>query len=111
MVVYSGGAALSRPCGKWAASYDQMLSYLPHGGVDYLIPIICGNDWYHFRRVQPLGRDVMGAAKALCERMREVSRWQFAVVGGSADVWGYRSKGKMSAASLEQYDKNASALA
>ena len=33
------------------------------------------------------------------------------VVGGSAEVWGYRSKSQMSAASLEQYDENANALA
>ena len=45
MAVLSGGTALSRPCGKWAATCDQMLAYLPEGGVRYLIPIVCGHDW------------------------------------------------------------------
>ena len=72
MAVGSGGAALSRPCMKSSATYDQMLAYLPAGGVRYLIAIICGNDWYS-DEVRPLGRDVYDAAASLCERMRELS--------------------------------------
>ena len=108
MAVCSGGAALSRPGGKYAATYDQMLAYLPEGGVRFLIAIVCGNDWYGWP-VHPLGTDVMDAAQSLCRRMREMSRYQYAVVGGSSAVWGYE-RGGMSVTSMEQYDENGTAL-
>ena len=105
--VCSGGGALSRP-GRWAATYDQMMEHVPEEGVRFIIPIVCGNDWYDTRAVQPLGEDVLAAADDLCARMREKSHAQYAVIGGLSETWGYC--GWMDLASQRQYDENTRVL-
>ena len=108
MAVGSGGAALSRPSGKRAATFEQMLPYLPEGGVRFLIAVVCGNDWYGMS-VRHLATDVMDAAASFCDRMRGLSQHQCVVVGGSPETWDYERCG-MSAACMERCDENACAL-
>ena len=56
----SGGGALARPS-NGAATYAEMLGEVP-SSARYVIPIICGNDYYG--SLQPLQRDVVDAALA-----------------------------------------------
>ena len=105
MAVCSGGAALQNPGGGGALFVD-LLDQVP-AGVRFLIPVICGNDFYG-TTVQPLAGAVRGAAVAFCDKALRVSKTQFAVLGMSAATWQYTSW--MSGSSAAQYDANCEEL-
>ena len=67
-----------------AAYYSQLLAEVPPG-VKYLIPVVCGNDFYNGSWNDAVGfaaADFCEAARARCEHV-------FAVVGMSAKTWQY----------------------
>ncbi len=105
MAVCSGGAALEKP-GNGGALFVDLLDQVP-AGVRFLIPVICGNDFYE-TSVRPLGGAVRGAAVAFCAKARRVSKTQFAVLGMSAATWQYTSW--MTGSSAAQYDVNCDEL-
>ena len=107
MAVCSGGAALTNPT-KWTVTFDELLDRVP-ASVRMIIPIVCGNDILVNWKV-PTFRDAWAtAAERLCEGMRAKSAVQFAVVGGSSDVWRYDTW--MELGQRELYDANARQLA
>ena len=102
--VCSGGGALARPS-NGAATYADMLKEVP-GSARYVVPIICGNDYYGSR--QPLPHDVVTAARALCAGLSARGVTSYAVVGMSSRVWGYDQK--MSGEAASQFDINSESL-
>ena len=107
MAVCSGGAALTNPT-KWTVTFDELLDRVP-ASVRMIIPIVCGNDILVNWKV-PTFRDAWAtAAERLCEGMRAKSAVQFAVVGGSSNVWRYDKWMKLG--QRELYDVNARQLA
>ncbi len=105
IAVCSGGAALQNPGGGGALFVD-LLDQVP-AGVRFLIPVICGNDFYG-TTVVPLAGAVRGAAVAFCDKARRVSKSQFVVLGMSAATLQYTSW--MSDSSAAQYDANCEEL-
>ena len=102
--VCAGGGALVRPgCG--AATYMEMLGAVPPSAM-FVIPIICGNDYYCVAR--PLGAGVLAAARDLCKAARTRGFQLYAVVGASSAVWGYDRK--LSAAYASWFDANSESL-
>ena len=101
----SGGAGiLHRSNGS--ALYSEMLDYVP-SGLQFILLMTFGNDWYN-TTVKSFCQPLRVAAERLCIKMQTLSERQFAVVGGSAQTWGY---GKwMQPQSMNQYDTNAKAL-
>eukprot|EP00973_Karenia_brevis_P081957 11362767-Karenia_brevis.AAC.1 len=87
MAVCSGGAALVRPHGS-GASYEELLGRVP-SGLELIVAIICGNDFYNGYAVVDYRSELDVAARALCHGMKARSSNQYAVVGGSAEIWGY----------------------
>ena len=68
MAVCSGGAGLHE-VGNWSARFAELLERVPEG-LTLLISVVCGNDWYAWQNIQPLGQDVVFASTALCEGMK-----------------------------------------
>ena len=107
VAVCSGGAALSKPHGR-GASYEQLLSKVPHG-LDMIVAVICGNDLLASGlKVVEYCPEWEVAAAALCRGLKEKSPNPFAVVGGSSTCWGYASW--MTGLQQSLYDANASRL-
>jgi hypothetical protein len=101
VAVCSGGAALAHPSGS-GALYTELLARVPIG-VRYLIPVICGNDFYA-QSVRPVSAAVRNAVVAFGVQARARLCTTLAVVGMSAETWGYTRW--MSEASARQYDDN-----
>ena len=101
----SGGAALLHRS-NGAALYSEMLDHVPIG-LRFIVLVTFGNDWYN-TTVESLSQPLRVAAERLCIRMQALSERQFAVIGGSAQTWGYSKW--MQPQSMNQYDTNAKAM-
>ena len=89
MAVCSGGAALRKPSDDKAATYAELLEYVPHG-LQCVIAILCGNDF--LASGWPCGApQCEAAAKNLCASMKRKAKMVFAITGCSSDTWGYNS--------------------
>eukprot|EP00973_Karenia_brevis_P074987 10420315-Karenia_brevis.AAC.1 len=87
MAVCSGGAALAKPHGS-GARYQDLLARVPCG-VELIVAVVCGNDLINGRGPVPYNSDLDLAVQSLCSGMQARSSKQYAVVGGSAELWGY----------------------
>eukprot|EP00973_Karenia_brevis_P040397 5582686-Karenia_brevis.AAC.1 len=68
MAVCSGGAALVRPHGS-GASYEELLGRVPFG-LELIVAITCGNDFYNGYAVVDYRSELDVAARALCHGMK-----------------------------------------
>ena len=75
---------------------------------EFIIPIICGNDWYD-GFVTDVQGPVLEAARVFCETVLERKLRSFSVVGMSAQTWGYDSW--MAPISVKRYDENSKRVA
>ena len=107
MAICSGGAALVGTSGN-GATYEQLLAAAPDG-LEVLIAVICGNDFFKKGRVPSYDAAWDEAAGVLVSGMQSKASTSFAVVGASSNVWGYTTS--MSEDKQRLYDQHAARLA
>ena len=90
MAVCAGGSALTSPSGG-GLKYSELLAEVPDG-LDLVIPVICGNDFYKRGHIVEFDNAWLGAVAELCEGVNKKRSRCFAVIGGSAETWQYNLK-------------------
>ena len=89
MAVCAGGSALSNPV-SGGLLYSELLREVP-GRVRWLIPVVCGNDFYKERRIKKFESAWITAVEALCASAKEKAQYTQFVLGASAKTWDYTS--------------------
>jgi hypothetical protein len=100
MAVCAGGSALTSPSGG-GLRYSELLAELP-SGLDLVLPVICGNDFYKSGRIVEFDTAWVDAVTELCQLVNDKGSRCFAVIGGSAETWQYNRK--MSVEQCSRYD-------
>ena len=100
MASCAGGSALAWPSGN-GLLYTQLLAELP-AGLQWLVPVVCGNDLYHRGRILEADASVLAAVDGFCVAAKAKAPQVFAVVGGSSAVWRYNRT--LSHADAQRFD-------
>ena len=87
MAVCAGGSALTKPCGG-GLLYSQLLKEVP-GRVRWLIPVVCGNDFYKRKRIVEFDPAWQVALEELCTLAKEKAQYTQFILGASAKTWKY----------------------
>ena len=87
MAVCAGGSALANPCGG-GLLYSELLKEVP-GRVRWLIPVVCGNDFYKRRRIVEFDPAWQVALEELCTLAKEKAQYTQFILGASAKTWKY----------------------
>ena len=90
MAVCAGGSALTSPSGG-GCRYSKLLAEVPTG-LKFILPVICGNDFYKGGRIVEFDTAWLDAVTELCQLVCEKKSRCFAVIGGSAETWQYNRK-------------------
>ena len=106
IAVCAGGSALLAPCGG-GMLYSDLLEHVPDGLQD-LIVVVSGNDFYKKGRVPLFDAALVPAAEDLATAMKSKAERQLVVLGMSAATWKYEEF--MSSDQLQLYDYNAARL-
>jgi len=104
--VCSAGAGFEAGSGS-AATFAELLHCVPRT-CRFIVPIICGNDWYD-GFVRPLRASALDAARSFCEKLVEREVCSLSVLGMSSAVWGYDKW--MAPLSARRFDEHAAAMA
>jgi hypothetical protein len=104
--VCSAGAGLEAGRGS-AASFTELLSCVPRS-CRFVVPVICGNDWYD-GFVRPLRASTLDAARSFCAKLIERQVCSLSVLGMSSAVWGYDAW--MAPLSARRFDEHAVTMA
>ena len=83
----AGGSALTNPCGG-GLLYSELLKEVP-GRVRWLIPVVCGNDFYKRRRIVEFDPAWQVALEELCTLAKEKAQYTQFILGASAKTWKY----------------------
>ena len=106
MAVCAGGSALTTPC-SGGLLYSELLKEVP-GRVRWLIPVVCGNDFYKRRRIVEFDSAWKDAVEELCTLAKEKAQYTQFVLGASAKTWKYTTW--MSKEQCARYDSHVQEL-